>query len=105
MFSLGDVLIAGVLVSILLLWWNAQGANQIARQATQRYCKQMDVQLLDEAVALRGFWLKRNERGRILPWRSYTFEFTSTGNDRYRGKVILLGSKVEHIQLDPHRLN
>lgn len=105
MFSLGDVFIAFLLVSILLLWWNAQGANQIARRATKAHCEQLGVQLLDDAVALRGFWIKRDDRGQLLPWRSYNFEFTSTGNDRYQGRVTLLGRAVEHIQLDPHRLN
>lgn len=105
MFSLGDVFIAFLFASVLLVWWNAQGANQIARQATRAYCEQQGVQLLDDAVALRGFWVKRDDRGRLLPWRSYNFEFTSTGNERYRGRVMLLGRKVEQFQLDPHRLN
>ena len=104
-FSLGDVAIAALLAAVLLLWWNAQGAKQIALQATRAYCKQMDVQLLDDVVALKGFWIKRNDSGQLCLWRSYAFEFTATGHERYSGKVILLGRQVETIQLQPHRLN
>ena len=105
MFTLDDILIATVLLLLLLLWWNAQGAKHRALAATRAYCKQMEVQLLDEAVALRGFWLKRDSRGHLRLWRSYSFEFTATGDDRYSGKVVLLGARVEQIQLEPHRLN
>jgi hypothetical protein len=104
-FDLTDVMIAVLLVIFLMLWWNAQGVKQIALQAACSYCKKIDVQLLDETVVLRGFWLKRNARGHLCLWRSYDFEFTSTGDERYTGKVVLLGRAVEDIHLDPHRLN
>ncbi len=65
----------------------------------------MNVQLLDDYVALNALWLKRDERGWVKPWRSYMFEFTSTGNDRYNGKIVLLGQRVLSVQLQPHRFN
>ena len=54
----------------------------------------MDLQLLDESVALRALWFKRSPDGQ-LRWRSYNFDFTSTGDDRYQGRIILLG-KTNH---------
>ena len=104
-FELGDVLIFALLIVVLMLWWNAQGVKQVALGATKAYCQKMDVQLLDDGVALRGFWLKRDGRGRMRLWRSYNFEFTSTGDDRYSGRVVLLGRFVEGVYLEPHRLN
>lgn len=105
MLTLGDLAIALLFSLLLWLWWSAQGAKQLALEATRRYCSSMDVQLLDDVVALRGFWLKRDEVGNVRVWRSYNFEFTSTGNERYQGRVVLLGKSVEAIYLDPHRLN
>ena len=105
MFTLGDLFVAAVFVLLILLWWNAQGAKQQALQATRSYCQRMDVQLLDDVVALRGFWFKRDGGGSIRLWRSYNFEFTATGHERYTGRIVLLGKRIEHIQLDPHRLN
>jgi hypothetical protein len=63
------------------------------------------VQLLDDSVVLRGFWLQRDPRGALRVRRSYLFEFTSTGNERYHGCTVMLGRRVETIQLAPHRLN
>ncbi len=105
MFTLTDVLIATLFLGLVWLWWNAQGVKQSAMQATKRYCREMGVQLLDDGLALNGFWIKRDEAGSLRLWRSYGFEFTSTGNERYSGKIILLGHRVEQILLEPHRLN
>lgn len=105
MYSLTDLLIAALFFCVLILWWGAQGAKQLALMATRDYCEKMDVQLLDDVVALRGFWLKRDGHGSVRVWRSYNFEFTTTGDQRYRGRIILLGKRVEAIYLEPHRLN
>ncbi len=104
MFDLYDVLALAVFTAFCMLWWNAQGIKQIALRAAKDHCKKMAVQLLDEGVVLHGFWLKRDGRGSLRLWRSYNFEFTSTGNERYCGKVTLLGRFIEEVQLDPHRL-
>ena len=105
MFDLADVFWCAVFISFMMLWWNAQGIKQVALAAVRRHCKQMDVQLLDDGVALKGFWFKRDSGGTIRLWRSYNFEFTSTGNERYTGQIILLGRRVEDIQLEAHRIH
>lgn len=105
MLELTDILVFSLIAVFLMLGWNAQGVKQIALSATKAHCKKMDVLLLDDGIALRGFWIKRNRAGKLCLWRSYDFEFTSTGDERYAGTIILLGRMVEDIQLQPHRLN
>jgi len=80
-------------------------AREIAFIAVKVYCQKMDVLLLDEYVALNGQWLKRDDDGKFKAWRSYQFEFSSTGEERYNGRVILLGRRVITIQLDPYRMH
>lgn len=79
--------------------------REIALQAARRHCKAMDVQLLDQSVGIHRIWLKRDAAKKIRFWRSYQFEFASTGDERYRGRVVTLGHIVESVQLDPHRMN
>ncbi|MFA7554021.1 MAG: DUF3301 domain-containing protein [Spongiibacteraceae bacterium] len=105
MFDLSDLALFFLFGVFVALWWNAQGVKQIALKATQDYCQSMGVQLLDDGVVLRGFWLRRNAAGKLCLWRSYNFEFTSTGEQRYSGQIVLLGRIVEAVHLDPHRLN
>ena len=99
-------------VTILLLfgfaafwWWRAHAVKEIALQATREHCRNFDVQLLDESVVMRGLWLQRDAQGSLRVRRSYLFEFTTTGERRYHGGTVMLGQRVETIQLEPHQLN
>ncbi len=96
------------LIILLLLigyyWSDSTKTREIALGFVKNHCRKIDVQLLDEYVALNGFWLKRDENGKIRIWRSYQFEFTSTGNERYNGKVILLSRIITSVHLDPYKI-
>jgi hypothetical protein len=99
-----DLFFITLLLLIGVYWSNAMKAREIAFVAVKVHCKKMDVQLLDEYVALIGIWPKRDDDGKIKAWRSYQFEFTSTGDERYNGKVVMMGDKVLSIQLEPYRI-
>jgi len=60
--------------------------------------------LLDQSVGIHRVWLKRDSDNRLRIWRNYQFEFTSTGDERYKGNVITLGEQVETVQLQVHRV-
>ena len=85
-------------------WWHGQKVKEIALQAARNHCKEIDIQLLDQSIYLRGFWLKRDDSGKVRIWRSYLFDFTATGDDRAQGRVTMLGKKVTGIALEPHRI-
>ncbi|PXX93443.1 DUF3301 domain-containing protein [Marinobacter vulgaris] len=84
-------------------WWRAKAIKDFVLQAARNYCKKMDVMLLDEAVYLRGLWFKRDENGRVRVWRRFLFDFTSTGEERYNGRIIMLGQRIVQMELEPHR--
>ena len=105
MFDLGDIFAGFIFITFIMLWWNAQGVKQTALIATKAHCKHLNVQLLDDGLALKGFWFKRNQHGNLTLWRCYNFEFTSTGNERYSGQIIMLGRLVEKIRMDAYRIN
>ncbi|MCK7547549.1 DUF3301 domain-containing protein [Marinobacter koreensis] len=84
-------------------WWRAKAIKDSVLQAARRYCKTMDVMLLDDAVYLRGLWFKRDNQGHLRVWRRFLFDFTATGEERYTGRVIMLGASIIHMELEPHR--
>lgn len=86
-------------------WWRAKAIKDSVLTAAKRYCGTMDVMLLDDAVYLRGLWFKRDPQGRIRVWRRFLFDFTATGEERYTGRVIMLGQRIEHMELEPHRFS
>ncbi len=102
--DLKDLFWLSLIVLFGLHWWRGQRVKEIALRATRRHCDELDLQLLDESIGLRAIWLRRDAGGRLRWWRSYTFEFTSSGDDRYRGRVVTLGDRVESIQVAPHRI-
>ena len=105
MIELSDLFWLLALAAVAAYWWNAHAVKEMALQSTRRRCAELDVQLLDETVVLSGLWLRRGDDGAVHWWRSYLFEFTSTGDDRYPGSVEMLGRRVIALQLAPHRLN
>ncbi len=104
MLDLGDIFICTLLVLAAFTVWRGVAIREMALRAVKFHLKGLNLQLLDENVALRGFWFKRNERHNLCAWYSYIFEFSSTGDERYSGKVVVLGGRVTNIELEPYRL-
>ncbi|MBQ0748427.1 MAG: DUF3301 domain-containing protein [Marinobacter sp.] len=102
--TLGTLFWLFVAAFFIWYWWRAKAIKDSVLQATHRYCKTMDVMLLDDAIYLRGIWFRRDDQGKIRVWRRFMFDFTSTGEERYSGRVIMLGSRILHMELDPHRI-
>jgi hypothetical protein len=104
MFHLSHILVVGLVAIAVVYWWRALAAREVALSAARRECERLGLQLLDDTVALRGLWMKRNRRGQQSLWRAYQFEFSVTGGERYLGRVIMLSDRVEQIDLPPHVL-
>lgn len=84
--------------------WRGHAAKETALRAVRRYCEAQQVQLLDDSMVVSRRWLGRGRDGRLGWWRRFGFEFTATGDERYRGYADLLGARIAAIQLEPHRV-
>lgn len=103
--QLSDLLILSLVLFTGTYWWHALGIKEIALDASKAYCEKMDVQMLDDSVELRGLWFKKDQHNKLKLWRSYFFEFSSMGDQRYKGRIILLGGQVLSIELEPYRIS
>ena len=101
---LNDIILIGFICLGYGYWFNAQKAKEIALGIAREHCLAMEVQMLDGYVALNGIWLKRDKAAKMQLRRSFLFEFSSTGNERYNGTVLMLGRRVESIYMDPYRI-
>ena len=104
MFGLADVGAIFVLMLCMFLVYSAMRIRELAFKAAARHCQQLDLQLLDQSVSIKSVWFKRDKRGQIRFWRSYKFEFSSMGDERYHGLVVMLGELAESIELEPYRI-
>ncbi|MDD1613559.1 MAG: DUF3301 domain-containing protein [Methylococcaceae bacterium] len=101
---LNDIILICFMCLAYLYWFNAQKAKEIALGTARAHCLAMEVQMLDDYVALNGIWLKKDKLRKMQLRRSFLFEFSSTGNERYNGTVLMLGRRVESIYMDPYRI-
>lgn len=96
--TLGTMCLIG---AALWFWRDSLGAREQARTASARACRQCNLQLLDDTVALQRLWLRRDRSDGRLKWeRLYTFEFSASGEQRQIGSVLLLGSRVEVLHIE-----
>ncbi|MGZ4982284.1 MAG: DUF3301 domain-containing protein [Methylobacter sp.] len=102
---LDDLILIVLLLSAYLYWFNAQQVKEIALKAVRANCLNLEVQMLDEYVALDSVRVKRDQTGKMRVQRIFLFEFSSTGNERYNGVCIMLGRRVEVIQMEPYRFD
>ncbi|MDD1613329.1 MAG: DUF3301 domain-containing protein [Methylococcaceae bacterium] len=101
---LNDIVLICFMCLAYMYWFNAQKAKEIALGTARDHCLAMEVQMLDGYVALNGLWLKRDKAGKMRLRRSFLFEFSSTGYERYNGTVLMLGFRVESIYMEPYRI-
>ena len=91
-----------LLAAGLLLWVDSLRARERAVKAGRDACERYDLQFLDDTVSFARIRLARDEEGQLKIARTYTFEFSDTGNNRRRGAIMILGASLQDVQLEPY---
>ena len=93
-----------VIVSGALLWADSLRARERAVRAGRSACERYQLQFLDDTVSFARMRLTRDEEGQVRIKRTYTFEFSDTGNNRRHGAIVMLGGDVADLHLEPYRV-
>ncbi len=93
-----------VIVAGALFWIDSLRARERALAAGRSACERYGLQLLDETVQFAKLRLARDEAGRLRLRRSYSFEFSDTGDNRRHGAIVMLGGELQDLQLEPYQL-
>lgn len=88
----------------VLFWLDSLKARERAVQAGRSACERYALQLLDDTVAFARLRVARDDGGRLRLARTYTFEFSDTGNNRRHGAIVMLGGELQDLQLEPYRV-
>ena len=101
-----DVLLILLLLAALAFWWYSASSRETATRFAREACRRCGVQLLDETVTMTRLRPQRSERGHMSIARWYTFEFSTSGQDRRSGVVSLIGNKLldMHLEVDVDEL-
>ena len=92
-----------LLAAACWLWFDSLKVREKAVAATKSACSSENLLLLDDTVAILKINLGRDDEGIVRIRRVYEFEYSDTGNDRSRGSIVLLGSRVLVIHLNLFR--
>jgi hypothetical protein len=89
-------------VAGVFFWLDSLRARERAVQAGRAACRRYDLQFLDDTVSFARLRLRRGEEGQVRFARTYTFEFSDTGNNRRHGAIVMLGGELEDVHLEPY---
>jgi uncharacterized protein DUF3301 len=93
-----------VIAAGIFLWLDSLRARERAVQAGRAACRRHDLQFLDETVSFEKLRMARDAEGQLRIARTYTFEFSDTGNNRRQGAIVMLGGDLQDLHLEPYRL-
>ena len=93
-----------LIVAGIFLWLDSLRARERAVQAGRSACERYELQFLDDTVAFAKLRLARDEAGQLKIARTYTFEFSDTGNNRRHGAIVMLGGEMLDMHLEPYRV-
>lgn len=93
------LLVLALFAGVLLFWRNTLRAREQAVRVSRAACRNQGHQFLDDTVSLAKLGIARSAAGWPLLRRTYEFEFSADGHDRFVGTVTLFGSRVESIYL------
>jgi hypothetical protein len=99
-----DVAAILLIAAGIFLWLDSLRARERALLAGRAACERHDLQFLDDTVAFARLRLARDEEGQLKIARTYTFEFSDTGNNRRHGAIVMLGGEMQDLQLEPYRM-
>ena len=101
--QVGELLLLIVLGLGTWFWLDTLRAREAGVRAARAACEREGVQLLDETVAGRSVRPARDDNGRLVLWRAYDFDYSTSGYDRHRGSVVLCGGEVILVDVGAHR--
>ena len=104
MFSLGNLLWLLVIGIVLVYCWHSGKFKGRARELAIAHCRQLNLQLLDQSMVIRGIWPVATDNNGLALRRSYQFEFSSTGEQRYQGVLVLEGLGLKSIELETYKI-
>ena len=104
MFSLAKLLLLILAGVIAVYWWQSGLFKGRAREIAAAHCRQLGLQLLDQSMVITSIRPIRGNDGRIALRRSYQFEFSSTGDQRYQGKLVMDAMRLQSIELEAYKL-
>lgn len=100
-----EILVLLAFAVLAWFWFDSLKVRERALAVGPGACERSGLQFLDQTVECISLRLARNEDGRVSIRRIYRFEFTDNGESRRAGTIVMMGSQVVSIVMEPYRLH
>jgi hypothetical protein len=100
MYDIYDLAIVLPVFLLFMYWWGSSGQKRVAVAAARSFCKERQLQMLDETLAFCRFSFERDSRNQRRLCRIYQFDYCRTGEDRHVGEIIVSGYTVLRVILN-----
>jgi hypothetical protein len=99
--NLLDIVLLAVIGFIAWQFWQLRGISEYAKQQVQAYCQKQQLQFISLAREKTRLGFTHGKLG----WHcQFVFEFSSTGEESYQGKMTMAGLHITTIDLPPYRI-
>lgn len=98
--SFAGIFVLGVLAALAWFWFDSLRARELALRTGARACADINVQFLDQSVSVEQLRFGRDTRGQLTFRRVFSFDFSDSGADRRRGKIVIVGRQVQSVTLE-----
>jgi len=89
-----------LLALVAWFWLDSLRSREIATHTCKAVCRRDQLQFLDDTVSLQHIGLGRDAKGTVRVRRAYGFEYATSGDHRYRGLVVMLGSQLQVLRME-----
>jgi hypothetical protein len=97
-----DVIAIALIAAGMFFWLDSLRARERAVRAGRGACERYGLLFLDDTVSFTRLRLARNTEGEVRFARTYSFEFSDTGNNRRHGAIMMVGGEVSDLHLEPY---
>lgn len=94
-----DILAILLIAVLIWLWLDSLKSREIALSEARTACASEGLLLLDDTVAIRRLGIGRDGNHGLRLHRVYGFEYSTSGNDRWTGNLVMLGERVLVVNL------
>lgn len=98
-FDIYDIALLIPLGLAIMYWWRTSGQKSVAVAAARAYCKDRNLQFLDETLVFTRYRLERDSARQRRLCRIYEFDYCPDGVNRLTGEIILRGYRVLRVIL------
>jgi len=99
MYDIYDLALLIPLILLVIYWWRSSERKGVAIAAAREYCRERELQMLDETLQFRRFRVEKDARGQSRLCRIYEFDYSVDGKDRHTGEIILCAYVVLRVIL------